>query len=283
MRIGVDSVRKIKMTKVIAKADFNTNNSNLFVLIGADRFSYFISTANNKVVIQASQRLDNEPLTKIIQKDLSLNNNFEQVKIGFLSPYTTLVPDIIYNEDAGTTYLENSFRIPHQHYLLTDNLSSIKCQNVYLAPIETYNFFQNKFSNVQFHHALTTLLLACQEQAAQFQEPSVYVNVMGNQLRVSAFNRENLLLTNTYEFKTAKDFMYFVLLVFDQLGLNVEQTKLFLSGEIMKTSEIHNLLYRYIRNINFLKRISAFEFDAAFDQQPDHFHFDLYSSYLAKE
>lgn len=280
MRIGVDSVRKIKMTKIIAKANFNTNNSNLFVLIGANRFSYFISTADKKVVIQDSQLLDNEPLTKVIQKDLSLNNNFEQVKVGFLSPYTTLVPNIIYKEDAGTAYLENSFRIPHQHYLLTDNLSSIQCQNVYLAPIEIYNFFQNKFSNVQFHHASTTLLLACQAQAVQLQASSVYLNVIGNQLQINAFNREKLLLSNTYEFKTAKDFIYFALLVFDQLDLNIEHTKLFLSGEIMKASEIYNLLYRYIRDINFLDRTATFEFDAAFDSQPNHFHFDLYSLHL---
>lgn len=268
------------MTKIIAKANFNTNNSNLFVLIGANRFSYFISTPEKQVLIQESQIVDNESLTNVIKKDLSLNNEFAQVKIGFLSPYTTLVPNLIYKEDTAASYLENSFRIPHQHYLLTDNLPSLQCQNVHLAPIEIYNFFQNRFSNVQFFHAITPLLLAWQENAVQLREPSVYINVTGNKFQIGAFNREKLLLSNTYEFKTAKDFIYFTLLVFDQLDLNVEKTKLFLSGEVMKASEIYNLLYRYIRHIDFMKRTSAFKFDVAFNSQPNHFNYDLYSFYL---
>ena len=280
MRIGVDSVRKPKkMTKIVAKANFNTNNSNLFVLIGANRFSYFISTPEKQVIIQESQIIDNEPLTNVIKKHLSLNNDFSQVTVGFTSPYTTLVPNIIYKEDIAASYLENSFRIPYQHYLLTDNLASLQCQNVYLAPIEIYNFFQKKYSTVQFIHSTTSLLLAWQNQAVQFKEPSVYINVTGNQFQISAFNREKLLLSNTYEFKTAKDFIYFALLVFDQLDLDVGKTKLFLSGEMMKASEIYNLLYRYIRNIHFMERTTAFNFDVAFNGQANHFHFDLYSFY----
>lgn len=265
------------MTKIIAKANFNTNNSNLFVLIGANRFSYFISTPEKQVVIQESQIVDSESLTNVIKKDLSLNNDFAQVTVGFISPYMTLVPHIIYQEEIASSYLENSFRIPHQHYLLTDNLANLQCQNVYLAPIEIYNFFQNKFNNVRYFQSGTSLLLAWQNRSIQLKEHSVYINVVGDHFQIGAFDHGKLLLSNTYEFKTAKDFIYYTLLVFDQLGLNVEKTKLFLSGEVMKASEIYNLLYRYIRDINFMERTTAFIFDDAFSEQPKHFHFDLYS------
>ena len=54
-------------------------------------------------------------------------------------------------ESVADSYLRNSFRIPEQHYLLTDNLPSLQCQNVYLAPIDVYNFLQKKFDNIQFY------------------------------------------------------------------------------------------------------------------------------------
>ena len=278
MQTGVSSVRNQKMkSKIIANANFNTNNSDLFVLIGANRFSYFISTPEKQVVIQNSQIIENEALINIIKKDLSLNNNFNQVTIGFISPYSTLVPNLIYQEDKAITYLESSFRLPHQHYHLTDNLPSMQCQNVYTAPIEVYNLFQNKFTNLHYFHATSPLLLAWQKEAVQLQDASVYINVLSNSFQIAAFNREKLLLSNTYEFKSAKDFIYYTLLVFDQLGLNVEKIPLYLSGEVMKASEIYNLLYRYIRNINFLKRTNTYHFDEAFAQEPEHFNFDLYS------
>lgn len=266
------------MNKIIAKANLNTNNSNLFVLIGANRFSYFIATPEKEVIVQETQTLNSEDsLPNIIRKNLSLNNDFAKVTVGFISPYTTLVPNIIYKEEDGTSYLENSFRIPHRHYLLSDNLSSLQCQNVYLAPIDIYNFFQNKYSNIRFFHFTTPLLIAWQEQAVQFQKPTVFINVMNDTFQIGAYNREKLLLTNIYEFKTAKDFLYFALLVLDQLRLDVNTTKVFLSGEIMKASEIYNLLYRYIRELDFIDKKSSYIFDAAFANQPNHFNFDLYS------
>ncbi|MFT6149381.1 MAG: hypothetical protein ACJAUH_002072, partial [Saprospiraceae bacterium] len=65
----------------------------------------------------------------------------------------------------------------------------------------------------------------------------------------------------------------------NQLNLSTENSKLFLSGEVMQNSRIYKLLYRYIRKIEFISRPTAFQFDEQFADQPKHFNFDLYSFY----
>ncbi len=282
MQTGVSLVKreKKKMNRIVVNTtDLHHSENNLFALIGANRLFYFITSCNQEVLVQYSQPLDKEALVSVFEKDSYLNRAFKSVNIGILSPYSTLVPNLIYKEEAATSYLENSFRLPHQHYLLIDNLPSLQCQNVFLASIPIYNFFQKKFENGVFFHAATPLLIAWQEQAVQHQKPTVFINVIGDEFQIAAYNRDKLLLFNTFQYKSAKDFMYYALLVFDQLNLEVEQTMLLLSGEIMQHSEIYKLLYRYIREIRFLSRTTSYQFDKQFEQQPEHFNFGLYSFY----
>ena len=280
MQIGEDSERKNQMNKIVAKDDFNTNDSDLFVLVGTDRLSYFITANNNQVVIQESISFKTESLESILKKNFSLNNDFRQVKVGFFTTYNTLVPNILYQENASTTYLENSFRVPHHHYLLTDNLNCLQCQNIYLAPVNSYNLLQKKFPNATFVNVNSTLLSAFHKASLQFDEPSFFINIYGNFFHASVFENGKLLISNIYEFKKTKDFIYFTLLIFNQLKLNVEQTKLFLAGELMKSSEIYNLIYRYVRHINFVEKTTDLEFDEAFEDVPQHFYFDLYSLFV---
>lgn len=277
MQIGEDSERKTQMTKIVAKDDFNTNDSDLFVLLGTDRLSYFITANNNQVVIQESISFNTESLESILRKNFTLNNDFRQVKVGFFSTYNTLVPNILYQESASTTYLESSFRVPHHHYLLTDNIDCLQCQNIYLTPVDSFNVLQKKFPNATFVNVNSTLLSAFHKISLQFDEPSFFINIYGNFFQASVFENGKLLISNIYEFKKTKDFIYFTLLIFNQLNLNVEQTKLFFAGELMKTSEIYNLTYRYVRHINFIERTTDLVFDEAFESIPRHFYFDLYS------
>lgn len=277
MPTGASSVRIHQMNKIISNTDLLNDNCSLFVLIGANRLSYFITSPDNQVLVQETQPIEDETLTNIFKKNTYINQNFVDVKVGFISPYSTLVPNLIYKETAATSYLENSFRIPQQHYLLTDNVKSITCQNVFLAPINIYNFFQNKYSHAVFYHVLTPLLVAWQEKAIEFDKPTVFINVIGQQFQLAAFDREKLLISNTYEYETAKDFIYYTLLVFDQLSLSVEDSKVFLSGEIMQASNIYKLLYRYIRAISFMNRNNYYKFDNKFNHQPKHFNYDLFS------
>jgi hypothetical protein len=264
--------------KIINPAiDLTAVQCNLFVLFGANRLSYFVTTHQGQATVVCSFLLEEQPLASVVLADEHLNLSFQSVTVSFQNPYLTLVPNLIFNPADAATYLENSFRLPHQHYLLTDNLPSIGSQNVFLAPIEVYQFFQKQYPEAVFHHAATSLLLAYQDRAVQQATPSVFVNVIDGAFQVAVFRQDKLLFWNTFEFKSSKDFIYFVLLVYKQCNLDPENVTLYFSGLILPKSEIHHLLSRYIRTIQFLKRTAAFNFSSEFDTPAEHLHFDLYS------
>jgi len=279
MPTGVVSVKKIQQVSRVdtTKNNISLENSNLFVLIGANRFSYFITSYDKQVLLSNTIDLELNALETIFESNQDLQHQFNQVKVAFQNPFITLVPNMFYNETDASTYLEKSFSIPQQHYLLTDNLLTFQCQNVYLAPIETYNLLLNKYTHVEFQHIATVLLAEWQQKAVQFKNKSVFINVNKESFQIGAFNRHELLIWNTYNYKTAKDFLYFVLLVFKQLELNVELEKVLISGQITEGSEIYKLLHAYIRNVEFLSRTTTYHFASDFDLQSNHANFDLFS------
>ena len=279
MQTGVVSVlMMLEKNKIISSNNnISLDNSNLFVLIGANRFSYFITSQDKTVVASNTINLAMYKLETIFEGNDDLQHHFNTVKVAFQNPYLTLVPNLLYKEADAAIYLEKSFRIPQQHYFLTDNLPTFQCQNVYLAPIETYNLLLNKFQKVDFKHISTGLLINWQQKAVQLNNKSVFINVNPTNFQIAVFNRDKLLIWNIYEYKTAKDFLYFVLLVFKQINLNVELEKVFLCGIVTKEAEIYNSLYAYIRNVEFLERTSSYQFPFDFDLQPNHTNFDLFS------
>ncbi len=65
-----------------------------------------------------------------------------------------------------------------------------------------------------------------------------------------------------------------------ELNLDPETCKVILYGELSLDSAIFNLLYKYIRYINFGSKPNQIQFSYRFDEIMDHRYFDLYTLHL---
>jgi hypothetical protein len=66
-----------------------------------------------------------------------------------------------------------------------------------------------------------------------------------------------------------------VIFVFEQLNLNPEEITLALLGNVEKFSPVFDLLFRYIRNIEFVSRNDGFDYSYLFNDVPGHFYYSL--------
>ena len=87
----------------------------------------------------------------------------------------------------------------------------------------------------------------------------------------------NLMFINTFQFQSSKDFIYYVLLLFDQFDLKQEEVNLMLSGQLIKDSEIYRLLFRYIKKVNFIQHPSFISFGPKMKTKPSYYYFDIFS------
>jgi hypothetical protein len=103
----------------------------------------------------------------------------------------------------------------------------------------------------------------------------VFLNLRDGQFDLLVFNGNQLVYCNGFHFRTPEDVAYYVIFVYEQLNLNPEETGLCLLGNVEKLSPVYDLLFRYIRLIEFMGRNEGFKYSYLFDEIPGHSYFSL--------
>lgn len=97
----------------------------------------------------------------------------------------------------------------------------------------------------------------------------IYVYISDRDIHITAYDME-LIFSNAFTYSTKEDFIYFILLTFDQLNMNPENDPLYFMGEISRSSALYNITWQYIRNIHFMGNQLASSLSQDFDQLPIH-------------
>jgi hypothetical protein len=133
------------------------------------------------------------------------------------------------------------------------------------------------FNNARFVHINSSLPVSFSDSLETGQQ-KIFANIEQYHFDVLAFNETGILqIMNRYEFKTQTDFIYFLLLCCEQLGIDREKTELVLSGEVDIQSKVYDVCYRYFRFISFMRKPQDIHFSRHFDTFPKHLHFNLYN------
>jgi hypothetical protein len=61
------------------------------------------------------------------------------------------------------------------------------------------------------------------------------------------------MLYNSFSLNSIEDFPYFILFTFEQLQLDRDINKIVLLGNIDDQSDLYKLIYKYVRNVEFLE------------------------------
>jgi hypothetical protein len=199
-------------------------------------------------------------IQKIFEKDEILQMPFSRALVGFDEAYA-LVPSGLSN-------------------LVQQGQMSTRCAGtdiVYEAPPKVAQTLRSVLNNPEFLHLNSTYFKFLPEYLDNSLD-RLFVNVGRGHADVIYFDSgKELQLMNRYDYSTASDFIYFVLLCCEQLKFDRENAELVLMGEVDIQSKIYELCYRYFRNIRFIPRPSNLHFTNAFEIYPKHLHFNLYN------
>jgi len=87
------------------------------------------------------------------------------------------------------------------------------------------------------------------------------MNVNETTFELIAIKNNALLLYNSFEFSTKEDVIYYLLFTMEQLKLSPESVKLKLMGQIVKDDDIYNIIYTYVRHVEFYQPKYSFDFN----------------------
>ena len=259
----------------------NTNIYELSILMGVDSFDFMV--VDSRQHLQAIRSYAVGPqiiaqpsvLKSLVQGDSLLTQPYRTVRAGWISGKSTLVPQRLYNEQKKASYLEQSTEVVSDDLVLSDALSGFGVQNVYAMPRELEGFARESFPGCRLFHISSALLEGIRKLGTPREGPQVYAHLRDGLLFLLAFKDKDLLLSNAYPYQSAKDFIYFLLLAYQQLGFKPATDPAYLSGHLLKDSEIYREVFRYIRHFHFAEPPAFFHLGPKINAEPRHFYFDL--------
>ena len=227
------------------------------------------------------ENVDKE-LPEILATDRILQLPFRNSRIIWSGGVATLLPTRLFNPVDRRIPLELLTDLPESHLVKEDAISQISATNIYAIDPKRWDMLQQKFPGARLFHIYSALIWGCRMWAGHRQGKQVFIHIRPEFFQLLVFDNNNLLLVNQYSYRSVTDFLYYVMLIFDQFKMDPETHPLYLSGKILKEAEIYRLLIRYIRKVEFLKPPAFFKFGQKLTQRPHYFFFDLLCALLCK-
>jgi hypothetical protein len=191
------------------------------------------------------------------------------------TPHTTLVPARFYQPNALPSYF---------NLLLSENsgefgatpLPAGDIWAVYRLDREFKTLIEQFFQGAAFSHLLAAEMSAY-SQAAAPHRTAVFVTVHGYNLQIAVSDRGQLSFYNTFRFDNPGDFLYFVLLAYEQTRLKPDEIPLFIGGNLLESGAIYRNLYRYIQYIHFFQFTGGVHVGKSVPLPNLHLFFDLFA------
>ncbi len=227
-----------------------------------------------------------------INNDLDYINKFEQfirthewlslsyksIKILFENPTSILIPASLYSENDIDLYARFNFSLPENHICSTDHIKSIDAYLVYHISEKLNKKIQQLFPTHKLNSVSANLIEALLINFKNVGSGKrMFVNVKDTFLDIAIIEDKQVLFFNTFSYQSIQDFIYYIIFVIEQLNINPEYIDLTFSGIIDKKSKLFETAYTYIRNINFQKLPTIYNYSYIFNDVSSHYYFNLLS------
>ena len=216
----------------------------------------------------------------IINKQKLLQQNFASTSIGIAHIFNTIKPEALYEEENGKEILSFNHVLLQNEKETRDWIESIQAFNSYFIPDELERCLNKHFKNIIWKHDSSIIIESLIHQFKLHEGEKVYISVQKKSFDITILDRKHLKFFNSFSYKAAQDLIYYLLFSMEQLQLNPDQTPLMIFGEIEEDSEIYKLLYKYVRNVSFIKRNPNYNYSFVFDQIQEHYFYKLLNQHL---
>jgi hypothetical protein len=245
----------------------------LKIAISPKFIRYFLKRKNDNTIVfygdYALQSVANTEdiaaqLSNILSKDSFLNKTFDNVKICWYTDFE-IIPTPFF--DANELAADTAYDI-----ILNGDANFI-----FDVPKPIHDVLKNSFGIIEDHHSGSSLINKLSMEGLT-KPDKLFINIQSENIEIVYFDDNGgLRIYNRYEYKAYQDYIYFVLLVADEMKIDREEVKAVLMGEVSQDSQLYEMTQRYFRNISFIAQPQDIQFSRAFQEYPKYFNYPLYN------
>ena len=175
---------------------------------------------------------------------------FDDILVFHNNNLLTFVPNVLFDEAYMSSYLQYNTKVFESDFFANDVVSNYEINTVYIPYVNINNFLIDRFGSFNYKHSFTYLVKKVLDFSKNIDDTEIYVHIQDHNFQIIIAKNQQLILFNTFDYKTEEDFIYYLLFTAEQLNLNPETIKLKLFGNISKDSNLFTIAYKYIRNVS---------------------------------
>ena len=263
-----------------------TNNINIYsnkrlsVQVSLTGLSFLVSMLDSKEVSFFIEKIFSHThtpeevllaLEQAFNDTVELQESFEQVTVIYATDVYSLVPSSLFETAKASEYLKFNAKILSNDFIASDPIEGYEMVVVYIPFVNINNYLFDRFGSFQYFHATGILLKSILAAEKHSYDYKVFVHVQDNSFDLVVLKDGALQLCNSYSYKTPEDFLYYILFCMEQLKLNPNSVETFVCGRIIETDANFEILYKYIRNVAFLKEKDNLRTTVMKDSAHQHF------------
>ena len=198
-----------------------------------------------------------------------LKNPYKTVKLAYEGRKNTLIPAPLFDPDDPDQYMRFNFSLSEDERALADHILLLESYNVFSIPSLTQDTVSAAFPNTRISHLSTILMESIViNYRNRINANRVFLHLREKYFDIMLFDGRQMSYFNSFPYLNAEDVTYYLIFVLEQLGINPENIPVVLLGKADRSSNLFELLQRYIRHVEFGRRNDNFKYSHIFNQIP---------------
>ena len=221
---------------------------------GGLSFSGYISSADGSFFYREVPFDRGVPYVSALKECFFANEclswRYRQLNIVCFSPHYLVVPTNLFPSDVETqqAWMRKAF-VQSESACLAEALSDKRATLLYDCEESVQAFCLRSFQNPRFTHYLVPLLSYWRMRSREFSYRCMQVWIEGERMDVACFERDRLLLVNTFTVRQPEEILYYLLYVWRQMGFNAQVDALYLHAAPALRMTLLEQARCYLRNV----------------------------------
>ncbi len=276
-RFSIDELEHYSLTLQVGIKDFQvavTDSQNNRCMALEDYELLGIRTVNARLRLLKKILDNHEYLTAGFWKD---------VKLCLKTHKFSLVPSEIFIPESAGDYLavNSEIKLSFEEVGYYKQISA-DFVSVFAVELKLSKWLGSIYKKRLVHivHQGSVLIEGVLKNDNHSHEKSLFCFIDRGILHVICAAEGKLLYYNQFASRSKEDILKYIMLVFNELGMNPKINNVSLWGYVKQNSDEIELLKKYIRNVSFGARPSFLKYSYQFDEVEDHQYFGVLSAYL---
>jgi hypothetical protein len=257
---------------------FHINHAHLTCVVFSPEQNRYLALISSGDLYPDSEHPIASQFENMVKEHDWLDQAFEKVNVIIGNHLNTLIPAIIFDEDATNTYLEFNHEPGEGFTTYYDRLKNTGAVNVYAIEDGIIEKVNRYYPGAEFWHFASIFIESNAISHKNLMDNKlVFMNVRNDSFDLLHFKDGKLNFYNLFSYKTKEDFTYFLLAAFEQLELNPEEVKLQIAGGMDEGDRLHDMIYRYVRHSAFIQKNETYGYSSALEKVKHHHHHVLFN------